>query len=77
MTATLDGNVTPLSDSAPGVAHYHPKPSPGGTWLAFGSTRSGNRQLYIAPSGGGDARPITHVPAGYGAMWAHWEPGAA
>ncbi len=72
MQATLDGEVTRLSHSNPGVTHYHPKPSPGGQWLAFGSTRSGNRQLYIMPSGGGEVRMITNVPAGHGAMWAHW-----
>lgn len=77
MTATLSGDVTQISHSTPGVTHFHPKPSPGGEWFAFGSTRSGNRQLYVAPAGGGTAQPITRVPVGYGAMWAHWEPGAA
>jgi Tol biopolymer transport system component len=77
MTATLDGEVAQLSHSAPGTTHYHPKPSPGGRWITFGSTRSGNRQLYIARADGEEARAITSVPEGYGAMWAHWEPGAA
>ncbi len=77
MTATLAGDVTQRSHSAPGVTHYHPKPSPGGTGLAFGSTRSGNRQLYVARADGSEAKPITSAPSGSGAMWAHWEPGAA
>lgn len=76
MTATLGGDVTQLSHSAPSVTHYHPKPSPGGAWLTFGSTRSGNRQLYVARPDGAEARLITTVPEGFGAMWAHWEPGA-
>jgi len=77
MAATLDGAVTRLSHSAPGTTHYHPKPSPGGASLAFGSTRGGNRQICVAAPDGGGARAITRVPAGSGAMWAHWEPGAA
>ncbi len=74
MHATLEGSVTRLSHSTPGTAHYHPKPSPDGSGLAFGSTRSGNRQLYAARPGGADVRVITQVPAGHGAMWAHWQP---
>jgi len=77
MTATLGGEVTQLSHSRPGVTHYHPKPSPDGEWLAFGSTRGGNRQIYVMPAGGGEARAITRVPRGFGAMWAYWAPGAA
>ncbi len=77
MKATLGGELTRLSHSGAGVTHYHPKPSPDGEELAFGSTRSGNRQLYVIPAQGGEARPITRVPAGHGAMWAHWGSGAA
>lgn len=74
MHVTLGGEVTRLTESAPGVTHYHPKPSPGGKMLAFGSTRTGTRQLYVMPIAGGDATQITQVPEGRGAMWAHWRP---
>jgi len=74
MHVTLDGAITRMTDSAAGVTHYHPKPSPDGTWLAFGSTRTGTRQLYVMPVSGGAAEPITNVPAGHGALWAHWQP---
>lgn len=74
MTVTLDGSITQLTHSEPGVTHYHPKPSPDGKWLAFGSTRSGTRQLYVMPARGGKAWPITKVPEGHGAMWALWQP---
>lgn len=75
MYVTLAGDTMRLSESAAGVAHYHPKPSPDGEWLAFGATRTGTRQLYVMPTGGSDARPITNVAEGHGAMWAHWRPG--
>ena len=75
MYVTLEGAITRLTESKPGVTHYHPKPSPDGNWLAFGSTRTGTRQLYVMPIGGGEATMITHVPEGHGAMWAYWHPG--
>ena len=74
MHVTLDGAISRLTESAPGVTHYHPKPSHDGKWLAFGATRTGTRQLYVMPITGGDATQITHVPEGHGAMWAHWRP---
>ena len=74
MYVTLDGTVTRLTESKPGVAHYHPKPSEEGALLAFGATRTGTRQLYVMPTDGGDATAITGVPEGHGAMWAHWRP---
>jgi TolB protein len=75
MHVTLDGTVTRLTESKPGVTHYHPKPSPDGKWLAFGSTRTGTRQLYVLPiDGSGEATMVTNVPAHHGAMWASWQP---
>ena len=38
----LDATVEQLSHSAPGVRHYHPKPSPDDRWLLFGSDSGGN-----------------------------------
>jgi len=74
MRASLTGESEQLTHSQPGALHYHPTVSPDGEWLAFGSTRDGKRQLYVARSDGADARPITQVDEGYGAMWAHWQP---
>ena len=73
MCVSLDGKVEQLTHSAPGVHHYHVKPAPDGQRIAFGSTRSGRRQLYVARLDATNARAITNVPAGSGAMWAHWQ----
>lgn len=72
MRVSLEGEVEQLTRSRPGALHYHPRPSPDGQWLLFGSKRSGVRQLYVARANGKDAYPITHVRPGWGAMWAHW-----
>ncbi|HJN16438.1 MAG TPA: hypothetical protein QGH10_13125 [Armatimonadota bacterium] len=74
MRVGLGGELEQLTHSEPGALHYHPEVSPGGDWLLFGSTRSGRRQLYVARADGTDCAPITDVPEGYGAMWAHWQP---
>ena len=75
MRADLDGNVTQLTQSSPGVIHYHPNPSPDGRWIVFGSTRShGRRQLFVMPTTGGEPRQITKVDEGWAAMHAHWRP---
>jgi len=74
MRVSLDGRIGQLSQSRPGTRNYHPKPSPGGDRLIFGSNQSGTRQLYIMAGHGKDARPVTDVPPGHGAMWAHWRP---
>ena len=62
MHVTLGGEVTRLTESAPGVTHYHPKPSPDGNLLAFGATRTGTRQLYVMPSQGGGSHPNHRGP---------------
>jgi TolB protein len=74
MRAELDGEVTQLTHSPAVVLHYHPKLSPDGRWLVFGSKRLGTRQLYVMPTGGGEQRAITNVPTGHGAMHAYWRP---
>ena len=74
MRVSLDGKVEQLSHSEPGVLHYHPKVSTDGKQVAFGATRDGLRQLYVANSDGSQARPITHLTKGNAAIWAWWQP---
>ena len=74
MRVSVDGRVEQLTRSGPGVLHYHPRPSPDGRWVLFGSKRGGSRQLYVARADGAGAYPLTHVPAGHGAMHGHWQP---
>lgn len=75
MRVSLDGKIEQLSHSAPGVSHYHMKPSPDGKWLLFGATRDGVRQLYVSKADGSEAQPITKLKPGYAAMWGGWQPG--
>lgn len=74
MCVSLDGKVEQLTHSAPGVHHYHVKPAPDKVRVAFGSTRDGRRQLYVANLDASGANAVTNVPEGHGAMWAHWQP---
>ncbi|MDZ4859075.1 MAG: hypothetical protein SGI88_08810 [Candidatus Hydrogenedentes bacterium] len=74
MRVTLDSTSEQLTSSAPGVHHYHVKPSADGKRIAFGSTRDGRRQLYVAELDVQNARAITSVGEGSGAMWAQWRP---
>ncbi|GMW02115.1 MAG: hypothetical protein AMXMBFR84_32510 [Candidatus Hydrogenedentota bacterium] len=70
----VDGEPRQLTHAGGKATHYHPKPTPDGEHLVFGSDFSGTRQLYIMPADGGDASALTRVPTGSGAMWAHWRP---
>lgn len=74
MRVSLDGKVERLSSSRPGVRHYHPGVSPDDGKVAFGATRDGVRQLYVANADGSEARPITALKKGHAAMHAHWRP---
>jgi TolB protein len=74
MRVSLDGTVEQLTHSAAGVLNYHPRSSPDGKWVLFGSNRSGVRQLYVARADGTDPYAITNVSPGWGAMWPHWQP---
>jgi len=74
MRVSLDGRVEQLTESKPGVRHYHPSPSPDGRSLLFGSDRSGIMQLYVARADGMEARPVTSAPAESCAMHGHWQP---
>lgn len=77
MRTDVEGRSERLSHSPPDTLHYHPTPAPDGRLLLFGSNRTGTRQLYVMPAAGGEARPITQVKPGWGAMWPHWQPHSA
>ncbi len=76
MRVSLEGAAEQLTESPPGVRHYHPAPSPDGQWILFGSDRSGIMQLYVARSDGSDAQPVTDVAPGWCAMHGRWQPAA-
>ena len=68
MLVSLEGRPQQLTEGPPGTLHYHPEPTPDGEWVLFGSNRTGIRQLYVARADGSDARAVTDVPEGWGAM---------
>ncbi|MCX5660749.1 MAG: hypothetical protein NTW19_13665 [Planctomycetota bacterium] len=70
-----DAKPEQLSHSKPDVTHYHPKISPDGNWVMFGSDRDGRRQLYVARADGSEAAQFTDVPEGHSAMHGHWRGG--
>ena len=67
-------SILPVTDSAAGVLHYHPRPSPDGKLLLFGSKRNGVRELYVMDLTDRTERKITPLETGHAAMWAHWQP---
>jgi Tol biopolymer transport system component len=74
MRVSLDGQSEQLTHSSRGALNYQPSPSRDGRSILFGSNRTGTRQLCVMPASGGEARAVTHVQAGHGAMWPHWRP---
>lgn len=75
--ATLDGRAERLTDNPAGTRHYHPAPSPDGTWLACGSLRDGVRQVYVMRLADKTERLVAKLTKGSAAMWPHWQPVAA
>lgn len=73
LRVTLAGRISQLTHSAEGTSHYHPKPSPDGQWLVYGSNRNGIRNLYVMQLADGKEHPLTNVPAGHAAMHAWWQ----
>ncbi len=71
---TLDGQTQQLTKSPDGTLHYHPKPSPDGKWLVYGSNRSGVRNLYLMRMPDGEEQALTALGAGHAAMHAYWQP---
>lgn len=70
----LDGQVERLTQSPDGTSHYHPKPSPDGNWIVYGSKRNGVRNLYVMRLSDRQEYPLTSVQTGYAAMHANWQP---
>ena len=71
-----------LTSSPPGTTHYHPRPSPDGAWLLYGSRRAAPgggmaRNLFARRLADGVEVRLTHLPAGLAAMHGHWQPAAA
>lgn len=68
-----------LTTSAPGTTHYHPRPSPDGAWLLYGSRRTAPgggwaRNLYARRLADGAEAALTRLPAGMAAMHGQWQP---
>ena len=74
LRVNVDGKSEQLTHSAPGVKHYHPRVSPDGKWIAFGSTRDGARALYVARADGSDVYALTKPIVGRAQMHVHWQP---
>jgi len=71
---TLDGKSEQLSHTPEGAVHYHPRPSPDGQWLLYGSKRDGVRQLYLMRLEDKTERRLTDLAKGHAAMWPIWQP---
>jgi Tol biopolymer transport system component len=71
---SLEGRSEQLTRSAAGTLHYHPQPSPDGQWLAYGSKRSGVRQVFVMRLSDRSERQLTQFPPGQAGLWPHWQP---
>ncbi len=70
---SLEGAAEQLTDSIDGTTHYHPKPSPDGEWIIYGSNRHGIRNLYVMRLSDRKEHALTAVPSGSAAMHAWWQ----
>jgi len=73
LRVSLDGKTERLTHSPAGTLTYDPKASPDGKWIAFGSTRDGIRQLYVAKPDGTAVRQLTRMPPGHAAKYFYWQ----
>lgn len=71
---SLDGLPEQLTESEEHTTHYHPKPSPDGKWILYGSKRRGIRNLYVMRLSDRQEHALTDVPSGHAAMHAWWQP---
>ncbi len=71
---SLGGAREQLTFSNEGTTHYHPKPSPDGCWLLYGSKRDGVRNIFVRNLASGAEQQVTRLSMGHAAMWPHWQP---
>ncbi len=71
---SLAGQSQQLTKSAEGTLHYHPKPSPDGNWLVYGSKRDGVRNLFVMRLDDRVEHRLTNLKRGRAAMHAYWQP---
>ena len=71
---TLDGPTEQLTRTAERTLHYHPKPSPDGNWIVYGSKRNGVRNLFLMRLSDRQEQALTDLPTGHAAMHAYWQP---
>jgi Tol biopolymer transport system component len=71
---TIAGQSEQLTQSSEGTQHYHPKPSPDGNWLVYGSKRNGVRNLFLMHLADRRELRLTNLSAGHAAMHAYWQP---
>ena len=71
---SLEGSVEQLTWSPAGWSYYHPRPSPDGCRLAYGSKRNGVRQLYVMDLCSRCECQLTDLEYGTAAMWINWQP---
>jgi len=74
MRVSPEGKPEQLTKSEAGVLHYLPQVSPDSHWVVFGSTRGGERQLYVARADGSNVYAVTKLQTGWGAYHAYWRP---
>jgi TolB protein len=74
LQVALDGRPEQLTKSPDGTLHYHPRPSPDGRWLVYGSKRDGVRQLFLMRLADRFEMRLTDLKPGHAAMWPHWQP---
>ncbi len=72
--ATLAGQIQQLTKSAEDTLHYHPKPSPDGNWLVYGSKRDRVRNLFVMRLDDRVEHSLTSLKRGHAAMHAYWQP---
>jgi len=71
---SLDGQIEQLTHTPDGTLHYHPKPSPDGKSIAYGSKRNGVRNLFVMRLADRQEQALTDLPEGFAAMHAYWQP---
>ncbi len=59
--ASASGQEQPRPLTSGSELNYAPRWSPDGKWIAFVSTRSGSRRLWIMPGNGGEPQPLSRI----------------